>query len=197
MRIRLLQVAAAALLLCAASVASAEEPASGEGQPPTEGSWAPSFRLDAYNAVPDLADLEAVGLDAFVGVRPQHPARLVLLVFASTSAPPTIDAFSVLRKMQRRFGARGLQVVVVASDADTVSMAEAVSRQRLTFPVLRDRFGIVAERWGISTPPASFLIDRQGRIRGVSDQPVKESEAAIREAVLRLLSGDDPLPSGP
>ncbi len=62
--------------------------------------------------------------------------------------------------------ARDWQVVTVAMQSGSAPELRAVMTERgLDYPVLVDRDGAIAARWGVSGVPTSFVVDRSGMIR--------------------------------
>lgn len=94
-------------------------------------------------------------------LREDGQARPVLVHFWATWCPvcrlgqDTIDAI-----------ARDNPVVTVAvQSGDAQELRAHLSGQSLSFPVLPDPEGVLSDAWGVPAVPASFVVDRTGRIR--------------------------------
>jgi cytochrome c biogenesis protein CcmG, thiol:disulfide interchange protein DsbE len=117
--------------------------------------------------------------------------QVLLLDFFASSCPPcrrTLPALQALHQRQRQ-QASPLVIVGVSLDED-VGVAQAlVARYALTFPVVHDRDNLLAGRFRVTEIPASFVIDRQGRVAwaGGGDQP----DGALERAVLAVLAQRD------
>jgi thiol-disulfide isomerase/thioredoxin len=62
--------------------------------------------------------------------------------------------------------AADLPTITVATTSGTSDeVAAYLAEQGLTMPVLLDEDGELARRWGVNGVPATFVIDREGRIR--------------------------------
>ena len=58
----------------------------------------------------------------------------------------------------------GLQIIAVALDADERAVVEWATKETLTFPVLIDKFHIVADLYGLVNVPAAIWIDENDKI---------------------------------
>jgi thiol-disulfide isomerase/thioredoxin len=143
-------------------------PARGEEELPAEGQVAPPFRMRAMNA--DAAGQEFVSLDGLVGEEPEDPAcRAVLLSFFASWCGPCQRELPYLEQLHRMYREQGLRVVSVNIDREEPGLAEARAQlraARVTFPVLSDRFNLLARRYlGEQSPlPSIFIIRRDGLI---------------------------------
>jgi thiol-disulfide isomerase/thioredoxin len=163
---------------------------------------APRFRLPLYNPQPDSPAM--VGLDRFVGASPEDKgAKLVLLSFMASFCAPCQKELPYLQKLQDQYRADGLRVVSVAIDTDPdgqKKVADLIAKNQVTFPVLKDRFRLVARRWlGSQSPlPSVFLIRADGTItslhRGYDE---KTTQALASEVQAALGIAPKPTPSHP
>ncbi len=150
------------------------------------GDAAPQFMLYSYNETESRAVCGSTtpGLGHFLGVSPEHPKQAVLLVFLDKGSSAELDA---LAKLQRKFDyqGQGLQVVVVGVAREAVDMHDAISSSKgVTFPVLRDRFQIVAGRYGVErgdAPVAYLLVGERPDV----DMTTKEA-GALDSAASRI-----------
>ena len=179
---RLACAAAAALL--AAGAARADDGLPAEGQP------APGFRLRALNPAAGAA---VVDLEGLVGEEAEDlEARVVLLSFSASWCLPCRKELPVLQELDREFRGRGLRVIAVNIDRDEAGIAEArrqLEAAQVTFPVVSDRFNLLARRYlGERSPlPSVFLIRRDGIIARVERGYGREAPAFLRAEVRRAL----------
>jgi thiol-disulfide isomerase/thioredoxin len=114
-----------------------------------------------------------VGLDQFVGPTPSDAnAKAVLLSFASSSCKPCKKEMPYLQSLSEKYKAAGLRVVMVSIDGEPEGMKAMdalISQNKVTFPVLKDRFQVVSRRWlGSSTPlPSVFIVKSDGTVGAV------------------------------
>jgi cytochrome c biogenesis protein CcmG/thiol:disulfide interchange protein DsbE len=163
-----------ALLLAAAlaSPAAAEEEIA-VGLP------APSFSLRALDA--RTAGAGWVALDRFVGEAPEDPeAKLVLLSFFASWCEPCRRELPFLVQLDRTYRDRGLRVLGVSIDREEPAIEaarEMIAAARVTYPVLSDRFNLLARRYlGDRAPlPSVFLVRRDGTIARIERGYAKDA----------------------
>lgn len=152
---------------------------------------APMFRLPVYNA--QIVGEPTLGLDKFVGTDRSDPKTKVLVVsFMASFCGPCKKEMPYLQMLSDKYKADGLRVLMVAIDKEEdgqKKVAELIEQNKVTFPVLKDRFNIVARRWlGSQSPlPSLFMVRPDGTVSSVhrgyrEDGSVilaKEVEAAL------------------
>jgi thiol-disulfide isomerase/thioredoxin len=77
-----------------------------------------------------------------------------------------------LQTLSEKYKADGLRVMMVAIDKDEEGqkkVADLIEKNKITFPVLKDRFNIVARRWlGTQSPlPSLFIVRPDGTVGSV------------------------------
>jgi thiol-disulfide isomerase/thioredoxin len=152
---------------------------------------APSFRLPVYNS--KEAGVTAVGIDRYVGAEATDKSTRALMVsFMASFCGPCKKEMPYLQQLHEKYQAQGLRVMMVSIDTEEdgqKKVAELIAANKVTFPVLKDRFNIVARRWlGTKSPlPSLFMVRPDGTIsavhRGYSQDGVellnKEVESAL------------------
>jgi len=114
-----------------------------------------------------------------------YRGNVVVLNFWASWCAPCRDESPLLQRWHRRIESRGgtvlgVDVLDVSSDARAF-----VEKYGLTYPMLRDGGGDSGEEFGVRGYPETFVIDRRGRIVGVTRGPVDETD--LRRQVLPLL----------
>jgi len=123
---------------------------------------APMFRLPVYNAQPVGATV--VGLDRYVGADAvEKDVKVVLLSFMASFCAPCKKEMPYLQLLHERYKDFGLRVVSVSIDTEPDGqkvIQELIDQNKITYPVLKDRFNLVARRWlGNQSPlPSVFLV---------------------------------------
>jgi len=142
-------VAAGVLLFGAAGSPLAQDPSPRIGL--EVGLTAPAF------ALPDLTGtLHSLA---------QHRGEVVLVNFWSTWCAPCRTEMPALQALYETYRERGFTVLAVNLNLDGHEPVEAfVAELRLTFPILLDPRKDVGRAYRVFAIPASFLLDRQGRI---------------------------------
>ena len=166
-------VAAGVLLFGAAGSPLAQDPSPRIGL--EVGLTAPGF------ALPDLAGtLHSLA---------QHRGEVVLVNFWSTWCAPCRTEMPALQALYETYRERGFTVLAVNLNLDGHEPVEAfVAELRLTFPILLNPRKDVGRAYRVFAIPASFLLDRQGRIayRRVGDPAWDQPQT--RALVERLLA---------
>ncbi len=128
------------------------------------GDEAPTLMLYSYNEPEAIkaSDCNTPGLTHFLGVSPEKPKDAVLLVFLDHGGAAAQD-MEMLARLQRKYASvgQGLQVMVVGMAARAGDMNESLAAARgINYPVLRDRFGVVSSRYGVSrsAAPVAYLL---------------------------------------
>jgi thiol-disulfide isomerase/thioredoxin len=168
-------VLAAAVLLAALPATADEE--IGEGLP------APAFALRTLN--PDVAGAAWIALDRFVGAEPEDPAaRAVLLTFFASWCEPCKRELPFLAQLDRTYRDRGLRVLAVDIDRDEAGIEaakELAAAAKVGYPVLSDRFNLLARRYlGEQAPlPSAFLVRRDGTVAKIERGYTREASALL------------------
>ncbi len=150
------------------------------------GDEAPALMLYSYNedVAQKVAGTHTPALGQFLGVSPENPKDAVLLVFFD-KASDTPAELEMLARLQRKYDleGQGLQVLAVGIAARAGDANESLSAAKgVNFPVLRDRFLIVAERYGVirGDAPVAFLLT--GQMPAVDLDPAEQ--AVMKDAYL-------------
>jgi thiol-disulfide isomerase/thioredoxin len=190
------RVRAAALLL----VAALSSPARAEPEA-VVGARAPGFSLRLLN--PEAAGLAWLSLQSLVGDEPEDPgARVVLLSFFASWCAPCQKELPLLVELDTRYRSLGLRVIGVSIDQDDPGIAAArqlVADHRVAYPVLSDRFNLLARRYlGDQAPlPSLFLIRRDGTIVAIERGYTRDASTFLRARVEAALGITRPAaPSG-
>lgn len=152
---------------------------------------APMFRLPVYNAKP--VGSTVVGLDKYVGPdASDKSAKVVLLSFMASYCAPCKKEMPYLQTLHEKFGPQGLRVVMVSIDKEAEGQKiidGLIEQNKVTFPVLKDRFNLVARRWlGTEVAlPSVFMVRRDGVVsmthRGYTEEATKLLAAEVEKAL--------------
>jgi peroxiredoxin len=170
-------------LLCLTSIAHAEELAE-------VGKVGPAFRLPVYNA---QGAVSTTSLDAFVGpAAKDKKTKLLIVSFMASFCAPCKKEMPALQALFDAYQSKGLRVMLVSIDSEAEGqkkIEELISQNKITFPVAKDRFNLVARRWlGTKSPlPSLFILKPDGTVatlhRGYSEDGAqllkKEIESAL------------------
>ncbi len=152
----------------------------------------PSFRLPVYNAK-EFGE-GTVAIDTYVGPESTDKKTKALMVsFMASFCGPCKKEMPYLQQLHEKYKADGLRIMMVAIDMEPEGqkkVSDLIAENKVTFPVAKDRFNIVARRWlGTKSPlPSLFMVRPDGTIsavhRGYSQDGAellaKEVEAALQ-----------------
>lgn len=153
-------------LLCCALVVFFTSPLYSQAK---KGMPAPEIRL------PDTSGA-AVSLHAMKG-------KVVLVDFWASWCRPCRQNNPALVDLHKKFKGKDFEILGVSIDKSKADWIRAIQKDRLTWPQVLDPGGWDAQstaNYGVDAIPASFLIDKEGVIRGV-DLYGRELEGMIRK----------------
>jgi len=110
--------------------------------------------------------------------------RVVLVDFWASWCAPCREELPVLEELYRKYREKGLVVIGVGQDKDAGKAAKFLRASPLSFPIVHDADGAVADRYAPPKMPSSYVIDKKGLIRHVhagfraSDKAVLERQLA-------------------
>ncbi|MFP4031229.1 MAG: TlpA family protein disulfide reductase [Desulfococcaceae bacterium] len=122
---------------------------------PAEATPSPSPRLDYELSVRTLGG-QSVSLSALRG-------HVVFLSFFASWCTPCTAELPAIQNLYGRF--RGVPDVrfLLVSQEDPANLRAYLSDRNVTVPILRED-GALARRFGVDAIPATFLLDREGRV---------------------------------
>lgn len=137
------------------------------------GSRAEKFSLKVVNS--DSVGKPTFSLNKFIGPSAETAKKVVVLSFFATYCEPCKRELPLLQELYARYADQGLGIMVVSIDKDkdvpggaAKAIGDLASEHKLTFPVLHDRFNIVAKRYGIEKLPCLYMIDQDGQVAFVN-----------------------------
>jgi alkyl hydroperoxide reductase subunit AhpC len=160
----------AAMTAAAPAVESEAPKAKGAAADPLKvGDDAPTFAMKTAN--PELSKLKMFSVARFVGVNPEEPKSALVLSFAASYCEPCKKELAQLRNLQERFTKAGVLLAVVVIDTEPEGIEAmrklTVDELKLGYPVLSDRFGVVARRYRANPLPYTVIIDKKGTVQWV------------------------------
>jgi cytochrome c biogenesis protein CcdA/thiol-disulfide isomerase/thioredoxin len=114
--------------------------------------------------------------------------RVVLIDFWTYTCINCIRTLPYLRALDERYRSAGLTIIGVHSpefafERNAQNVADAISQNRLRYPIAQDNEYATWEAFGNQFWPAKYLIDSDGEVRYThfGEGKYRETEAAIRE----------------
>ncbi len=157
--------AAAALVLVFAS------PSYRQGEPSIAGSSAPEFEFTLNGKPARIADLRG---------------RVVVLNFWATWCPPCVEEMASLNKLHEKIAPRGALVLGISVDDDRAAYEKFLGDHQIVFPTFRDPSKQIAERYGSSMYPETYIIGRDGRIARKIIGPQNWTSADLQHYIVEL-----------
>jgi peroxiredoxin len=143
------------------------------------GDAAPMFTGKVLNA--EVAGIRSQALDKLY-----EGKKAVILSFFATYCEPCKKELPYLQAMYARYKDDGLAVAVVSIDQkpeDIAKVSELVQGVGATYPVLSDRFNIVAKRYGVKRLPCLYILDGTGKVSMVNTGYSEDISGALLAAV--------------
>ncbi len=91
--------------------------------------------------------------------------RVVLIHFWADWCALCLEELAAGKALMEAYGTEHLALVAINLEQQPQQVATLLERLDLNYPALFDRDGEVGRRYGVSSLPMSFLVDRQGRLR--------------------------------
>lgn len=110
-----------------------------------------------------------------------YRGKIVFLRFWSTANPFVETDLNNLQKIQDRFGKSGFTILAVNVEDTPEKAAEIIEKLPVTYPVLLDPEGEIADLYQVTGFPTGFLIDRSGI---VEESTIGEVTADLMEPLL-------------
>ena len=152
----------------------AESPSGGGGGEGLKGNPAPDFEVETVNG------MGKVSLKGMEG-------KVVIVDFWATWCEPCKKSFPAFQALNVKYKDSGLVVVGISEDDEQSGLAEFGETHGAKFPLGWDEGKKIAEKWGPSSMPTTFVVDRKGIVRFVHLGYHAGEEDEIEQEVKSLL----------
>ena len=130
---------------------------------------------------------------ADLGGRPlglaQQRGKVVVVNFWATWCEPCRDEMPSLQRLGRHLAGEPFAILAVNYGESDARVADFVKRFGLDFPVLLDPNQDAPRAWRVRVLPASFIVDRGGRVRYRVIGEIDWMSREAVDAVTRLVRG--------
>jgi peroxiredoxin len=144
-----------------------------KGYPLKVGEPAPAFSL------PTL-DGNATELGSLRG-------RVVLVNLWASWCPPCLAEMPSLQRLHQKLAAEGLVVLGVSADEDEKDIRQALAKIPVSFPILRDPEGRMANQYRATGYPETYLVDKQGLLQATFIGPHEWDSPEVLQKVRHYL----------
>jgi hypothetical protein len=177
----LFSVALLVLLAAPAATAADADPAA----VPRIGTIAPAFGLYAFEKQRGDDIREAVQLEDHCGLRPGDVTG-VLVFFVDHDNMADME---LANEWFKRFQRQGFRIIGISLVEQPLNWADDIIKANYKYPVLDDRHGVVAKRFGVDRAPFSFLLNEECRVLGFSNNKLTEDGEGLPAAIEAQVSG--------
>jgi len=116
--------------------------------------------------------------------------KLVMLNFWATWCPPCRLEMPSMEKLYQEFKGEGLEVVAINFMESEKPIKSFLKENGFTFPVLLDKKGEIARKYGVHGLPVTYLIARNGNLLARSMGYKDWYKPETRELISTLLKDD-------
>lgn len=110
------------------------------------------------DAFPKLADYK------LEGTLPDFAGKVVLVDFWASWCGPCRHSFPALQEIHQKYKDQGVVVLGISLDEDKADMDGFLKKSKTDFAIVRDAKGKLAEKLDVNSIPASYLLDKSGKI---------------------------------
>ena len=116
-----------------------------------------------------------------------YRGRVVLINLWASWCAPCLTEMPSLERLHRRLGADGLVVLGVSADDEEKNIRDVLAKLALTFPILRDPDGRMANAYRATGYPETYLVDKNGVLRATYVGPVEWDSPEVVSRIRNLL----------
>jgi cytochrome c biogenesis protein CcmG, thiol:disulfide interchange protein DsbE len=129
----------------------------------------PSYRQGEASIAGKTAQDFSLEIDGKPGHLSDFKGKVVVLNFWATWCPPCVEETPALNRLQKYIASRNGVIVGVAADEDPAAYEKFLREQGVVFPTYRDpstrdNHSPIAQSYGTSMYPETYVIDRHGKI---------------------------------
>lgn len=129
----------------------------------------PSYRQGEASIAGKTAKDFSVEISGKPGRLSDYKGKIVVLNFWATWCPPCVEETPGLNRLQNHIASRNGVILGVAADEDPAAYEKFLRDQGVIFPTYRDpatkdNHSPIAQTYGTSMYPETYVIDRNGKI---------------------------------
>ena len=160
------------------------------------GELAPVFALRAVNG--DVIGENTVAVDRYFGSDAKLAKKAVLISFFATWCEPCKRELPFLAALYDTYKDKGVMVVSVSIDREPEQIdviKSLATGANAKYPVLSDRFNIVAKRYMVSKLPLVYVVSPDGKVAFSRVGFTEDTPRAVTEEIRKLIGESNaPIP---
>jgi len=94
----------------------------------------------------------------------QYRGKILLVHFWAASKEDSVAELDAIMAAYRRYHDKGFEIISVSEDRDRAPLVNLIRQRTITWPQHFDKGGLLARRYSIESLPATFLLDRTGKV---------------------------------
>lgn len=113
---------------------------------------------------PDFSEQDTTGKPLSIA---SYKGKVVLIDFWATWCGPCVAELPSVLKAYEKHHAKGFEIIGISLDSDQKKLETFVQQKHMTWPQYFDGQGWqnkLAQQYGVNSIPATYLLDRQGKI---------------------------------
>ena len=147
--------------------------------------------VDAFKplnrAAPPLALKD---LQGNLHTRDQYLGKVVIVNFWATWCEPCLEEMPSLARLSSRFPAEKIIVLGVNLREGESRIKAFAEKNAVSFPLLMDRDGVAKREWKVQGAPATYVLDRTGRVRYFYSGALDFSSSRIEQQIAGLINNN-------
>lgn len=92
--------------------------------------------------------------------------KVVFLNFFASWCPPCRNEMPSMQALYSKLKGRDFEMLAVSVDRDQSKLKAFLAKNKFTFKILRDADGVVASQYNVGGIPATFIVDKKGKLAG-------------------------------
>ncbi len=113
---------------------------------------------------------------------------VVVLSFFTSYCQPCKKEVPELQDIARKYSSKNLKIFLVNLKEEPELVKKCIKERGYTLPVLLDRYGMTAKKYGVSSVPRIFIIDKDGNLAWMTKGFDKQLKDNLDRALATLLA---------
>jgi peroxiredoxin len=128
---------------------------------------------------PDFNEKDTAGKPLSIA---NYKGKVVLIDFWATWCAPCVAELPSVSKAYEKYHSKGFEIIGVSLDQDEAKLTSFIKQKSMTWPQYFDGDRKLAEKYGVESIPATFLLDGEGKILA-KDLRGEALESAVAKAL--------------